>query len=168
MKNAALSLDLLVSIIGLVMVGGALASLGFIQAENSVANSLKFKAESMAMAIGSAINHFDAINPESGSSLTLNLSDPEPISSDILTSGWPPVGRVSFDSCKVTFVGGSGSPAYVLVNISFYRWDSNMDEFVTGKYPLVSDVHVISASNTMNCNGTIVVNDNMGVTLCDY
>lgn len=167
MKKAMISLDLLVSIIGLIMVGGALASLGFVQAENSVANSLKFKAESMAMAIGSAINHFDAINPEPGSKLTLNLSDPEPISSDILTSGWPPVGRVSFNSCKVSFVS-SGNVRYVLVNISFYRWDSNMDEFVTGKYPLVGGVTVKSGPNPMGCNGTIVVDNNMGVTLYAY
>lgn len=164
MKVGMISLDLLVSIIGLLMVGGALASLGFIQAENSVANSLKFKAESMAMAIGSAINHFDAINPEDGSKLVLNLSNPEPISSDILTSGWPPVGRVSFDSCNISFSGGSGSPAYVLVNISFYRWDSGTEDFVVGKYPLVTSINLAS-TDTVNCSGTIVVDNNMNVWL---
>ena len=160
-----LSLDLLVSLIGLVMVGGALASLGFIQAESAISHSLQFKAESMAMAVGSAINNFDAINPETGSNLTLNLSDPEPISSNTLSSGWPPVGRVSFDSCKVSFES-LGLARYVVVNISFYRWDSNMDESVIGKYPIVHTT--ISGQNTINCNGTIIVDHNMNVRLYDY
>lgn len=152
-----LSFDFLICILILLMVGGALVSFGFSQAETSVVNGVKFKSEAYAIALGSAINHFAAINPEEGSFLVLNLSNPEPIGNHTLSGGWPAVGRVSFNSCNVSFSNdAAGAPKYLIVNFSFNRWDSGFDQFVVGKYPVVPNV-TVAAPLVMNCSGTMKI-----------
>ncbi|MCD4739730.1 hypothetical protein K8R43_00905 [archaeon] len=160
MERAMISMDLLISVLVLILVGTSMVSFGFTQAESAAAQNLKLKSEAYAMTVGSAINHFSAINPEDGSILVLNLSNPEPIGNHTLTGGWPPVGRTQFISCEMKLSSNAVGAKYLIVNYTFDRWDSAFEQSVVAHYPLVSNV---TASQVyMNCSGTITATAILG------
>lgn len=157
MRRGTLSIDLLISVIVLLIVGEIFYAFSYYQGETALANNMKFKAESHAMAIGSAINHFAAINPESGSHLEMDLYNPEPARDDVTRAGWPYLGKLSFEECTLSFSDiDSGDSKYLMVNITFEQWDSGFSRSVIGRYPVVPNTQ-ITGDTEINCSGFIDV-----------
>jgi hypothetical protein len=165
MERASLTMDFLVSLLILTIAGAFFVNFGFLHAENSIMTGVKYKSEAMAMTVGSAINHFAAINPEPGSELHMDLADPEPSAGSLVGGGWPGIGKVYNAECKI---GIDDVNDILVVNMTLYRLESDFPESVVARYPLVDVGHSSGMGfQKINCNGTITVDDSMGVSLSD-
>ncbi|MCD6522730.1 MAG: hypothetical protein J7K68_03195 [Candidatus Diapherotrites archaeon] len=160
MHRATISLDFLLSSIVLMLVASILMGFALMQVENASAISVKYKAEAIAIAVGSAINHFRAISPQPDDELKIDIQNiggtaTSPI---VPTTGgnWP---KLSLDlvSCSVHV---NETTDILTVNLTYQRIESNMLESVIAQYPLVDMKTGVDAL----CNQTLVVTGDMEVS----
>ena len=57
-------MDFLLSMLVMLLIATVIFGIAYIQTENASAISVKYRAEALAMGMGSAINHYRAIGPE--------------------------------------------------------------------------------------------------------
>ena len=142
-KKATITLDFVLSLGVLALLSPLLFNHSFSMLENTEELSLKLKAETLAMQIGSAINHFKAIQPQGvKDKLVLNLhAELEETQSRLAPS------------CTVT-VG----PSNVTVSITFTGKWSNTQKTVNATYPTVAlTSQVVKLCRT----GVLTINQNM-------
>ncbi len=156
--RGTISLDILLSFIVMLIVSSVIIGTAFVQLENAAIASAQYKAESAAMGVGSAINHFYAIRPSEGE-LRVSPGQIGTRSMSIGMSGWPDVYSVSLSNCTIEFAGD-----ILWMNFTLYRAENNLYEYVNASYPLV-DVELASGEPAVNtCDQTIIVSSDMEVS----
>ncbi|MBN3037176.1 MAG: hypothetical protein JW834_01895 [Candidatus Diapherotrites archaeon] len=159
--QGSLSLDFLLSIIVTLVIASVLFGMAFMQIEQASAVSMKYRAEAMAMGVGSAINHFYAIDSEDPSKLTIDFSGRlQDASGKYLRAGgiggigWNTIALDPMD-CTVTVTGNT-----VNVTIGFYRMENNFQEYVSATYPIVP----VKGEAVVQCDSRLEVNQDMEVS----
>ena len=145
-KKATITLDFILSLGILVLLSPMLYNYSFSTLENAEELSLKLQAETLAMQIGSATNHFQAIQPQGANDkLVLNLH-----------AGLEETQTSLAPSC-ITTIG----PSNVTVSITFTgRW-TNTQRTVNASYPITA----LGNSAVKLCKaGVLIVNKNMEVS----
>jgi len=143
MKRASLSLDLIFSIAALLLVVTMLTSFSLSQVERTQFGIARFRAESVAMQVGSAVNRFAAISPEYNSLLSLDLNiQPQ-----------NPASFLQVTNCNVSFSG-----SYVEVYLGFAPLYSNQDKIVFARYPTVTT----RPSKEFSCQDSVHVEQKVG------
>lgn len=148
MKRASISIDFLFSLVVALSILVLFFPLAYMQLEDMMVLNFQQKAESMSMGVGSAVNHFHAIE---GTQMTLDLRNPVDGSMGGPLSGTSlPPGRVLNPvSCKVEL---NSSRNFVLTNISYIRKETNQEESITAKFPaLVDQVEIKGDKKVFEC-----------------
>jgi len=155
--RGSLSLEFMLSLVLLLATATGFLLLAYTQVENTVVASTQYKAEAMAMTVGSAVSHFIATEPGYGSQLLMNFTGL--LESEGAASFGMPGFSVYADhkDCNVTV---STLKSKVIVDVMIYRMDSGQAELVTAVYPF--------ASPKVYCNigvGDITVRCDKGINL---
>lgn len=145
--RGTVSLDFLFSIIVMLIIASTLFGIAFLQLEDALAMNVKYKAEIIAMSLGSSINQFSAINPDENSKLSLTINDPKISKPDYMSGGWPDFYALSFRNCTID-IGD-----VLNVTISYTRMETNIPESISAIYPIVK----VSGKSNYLCNETINV-----------
>ncbi len=156
--RGTISLDILLSFIVMLIVSSVIVGTAFVQLENAAIASAQYKAESIAMGVGSAINHFYAIRPVDGE-LRVTPGQLATRSMSIGTPGWPDVYSVSLNKCTVQFDGD-----ILWMNFTLYRVENNLFEYVNASYPLVDVALAGGEPAVAECDQTIIVTPSMEVS----
>ncbi len=155
MRKGSISIDFLLSLSVALSILVLFFPLAYMQLEDSIAFGLHQKAESMSAGVGSAINHFHAID---GKKMNLSLKDPSEPGSSISSEGFAFVSGSTLIkpvSCNVTLNNDSN---FVETSIGYERAETGTSETVSAKYPaLVSNVS--TSKNVFDCNETIVMEE---------
>ena len=124
--RGSISLDFILSLVIILASASSFFFLAYTQVENTVIASAHYKAEAMAMQIGSAINHFAAIQPETNSYMELNFTG-LPESNGTASFGVPGFSvDIPSDECTVTVDGVND---IVIVTMAAYRMESSQPQF---------------------------------------
>lgn len=135
--RGSVTLDFLFSLALLLVTTASLFFVAYTQIENTMIASTQMRAEAMAMAAGSSINHFAAVQPGDGSSMNLTLGG-------IADPGFAI--HINDNDCKATV---SQTAGLVTVDVLAYRIESSAPERVTARYPIVAGT---TANVTVKCS----------------
>lgn len=165
--RGSLTLDFLLALVLVFTSTASFFALAAAQLENTVIESTQFKAEAMAMEIGSAINHFAAIQPGNNSFIKIKLNG-LPESEGVASFGMP--GYSVFSDSQSCNVSINSSSNIVNVQIIAYRMDSGEPTVINAYYPIVTTVNTDSLNPVLNihCNESFKItarNDGNGVVL---
>lgn len=161
MHRATISLDFILSSIVLMLVASMLMGFTLMQIENASVISVRYKAEALAISIGSAINHFKSIGPQPSDTMNISIAN---IGGRATAPIVPPTGAnwpgISLDliSCTINI---NETTDILTVNMTYQRMESNFQESVIAQYPLVD----MSTGIQALCNQTLIVYGNMEVSI---
>jgi len=134
--RGSISLDFILSLVILLASASSFFFLAYTQVENTVIASTQYKAEAMAMQVGSAINHFAAIEPGANSYMELNFTG-LPESEGAASFGVPGFSvDIPEDKCNVTIVTVPPQDRVVVTMVA-YRMESSQPEIINATYPIV-------------------------------
>ncbi|MCK4328071.1 MAG: hypothetical protein KAW41_06440 [Candidatus Diapherotrites archaeon] len=137
--RGSLTLEFILSLVLLIASAGAFFALANAQIENTVVASTQYKAEAMAMSIGSAINHFAALEPGPGSYMELNFTG-LPESTGQASFGMPGFSAfATTEECNITY---DSRVNQIIVEVTVYRMDSSAPTIVTARYPIVNTANI--------------------------
>ncbi len=160
--HGSITLDFILSLVIVLASASSFFYLAYTQVENTVIASAQYKAEAMAMQIGSAINHFAAIQPEKNSYMELNFTG-LPESNGTASFGVPGFSvDIPEGNCTVVFNGVNNT---VTVSMLAYRMESSQPEEIIAVYPTAEMSNsALDGKLQVPCNGTVKVSSVMGVS----
>lgn len=120
--RGSITLDLILALVLLIATTSSFFFLAYTQIENTMIASTQYKAEAMAMSVGSAMNHFAAVKPAGASELILEFEPPE-----------NPGFAIDIGTCTVKIFTVQ---KFVQVDMLVYRMDSSQPERLISRYPI--------------------------------
>ena len=161
--RGSISLDFILSLVIILASASSFFFLAYTQVENTVIASAQYKAEAMAMQVGSAINHFAAIQPETGSYMELNFTG-LPESEGVASFGVPGFSvDIPTAECEIVLDGLNNT---VTVTMLAYRMESSQPETITATYPTVKMSNsALYGKLHVPCNGSVHITKDMEVTV---
>jgi hypothetical protein len=153
--RGTVTLDFVFALVLLIATTASFFFLAFTQIENTAVASTQMRAETLAIATGSAINHFVAVGPAPGSRMELALGG----------VGDPEFGvYIGPEDCNVTF----NTPAnIILVEANVYRMESSQPETIWAQYPTVKITNECEGT-TCSVDGILTVPCTSAIELVVY